>query len=52
MTDQENNKDIQQRGYKSFVVKLVSISIAIVIVINLLFNFIFYERKIKRNLKI
>ena len=44
MTDQENNKDIQQRGYKSFVVKLISISIAIVIVINLLFNLIFSER--------
>ena len=44
MTDQENNKDIQQRGYKSFFVKLVSISIAIVIVINLLFNLIFSER--------
>ena len=44
MTDQENNKDIQQREYKSFFVKLVSISIAIVIVINLLFNLIFSER--------
>ena len=44
MDDQEYNKDIQQRGYKSFVVKLVSISIAIVIVINLLFNLIFSER--------
>ena len=44
MTDQENNKDMQQRGYKSFFVKLVSISIAIVIVINLLFNLIFSER--------
>ena len=44
MTDQENNKDIQQRGYKSFFVKLVSISIAIVIIINLLFNLIFSER--------
>ena len=44
MTDQENNKDIQQRGHKSFFVKLVSISIAIVIVINLLFNLIFSER--------
>ena len=41
MTEQENNKDMQQRGYKSFFVKLVSISIAIVIVINLLFNLIF-----------
>ena len=44
MTDQENNKDMQQRGYKSFFVKLVSISVAIVIVINLLFNLIFSER--------
>ena len=44
MTDQENNKDMQQRGYKSFFVKLVAISIAIVIVINLLFNLIFSER--------
>jgi len=44
MDDQENNKDIQQREYKSFFVKLVSISIAIVIVINLLFNLIFSER--------
>ena len=44
MTEQENNKDMQQRGYKSFFVKLVSISIAIVIIINLLFNLIFSER--------
>ena len=44
MTDQENNKDMKQRGYKSFFVKLASISIAIVIVINLLFNLIFSER--------
>ena len=44
MTEQKNNKDMQQRGYKSFFVKLVSISIAIVIVINLLFNLIFSER--------
>ena len=44
MTDQENNKDIQQKGYKSFFVKLVSVSFAIVIVINLLFNLIFSER--------
>ena len=44
MTDQENNKDMKQKGYKSFFVKLASISIAIVIVINLLFNLIFSER--------
>ena len=44
MTDQENNKDMQQREYKSFFVKLVSISIAIIIVIYHLFNLIFSER--------
>ena len=44
MTDQENNKDMKQRGYKSFFVKLAAISIAIVVVINLLFNLIFSER--------
>ena len=44
MNDQENNKNMQQRSYKSFFVKLVSISFAIVIVINLLFNLIFSER--------
>ena len=44
MTDQENNKDPQQRGYKSFFVKLASISLAIVIVINLIFNLLFSER--------
>ena len=44
MADQKNNKDIKQRGYKSFFVKLVSISIAIVIIINLIFNLIFSER--------
>ena len=44
MDDQENNKDMQQWGYKSFFIKLASISLAIVIVINLLFNLIFAER--------
>ena len=44
MADQKNNKEIKQRGYKSFFVKLVSISIAIVIIINLIFNLIFSER--------
>ena len=33
-----------QNNYKSFFIKLASISIAIVIVINLLFNLIFAER--------
>ena len=44
MTDQENNQDIQKGGYKSFFIKLASISIAVVIVINLIFNLIFSER--------
>ena len=33
-----------QKNYKSFFIKLASISLAIVIVINLLFNLIFAER--------
>ena len=33
-----------QNNYKSFFIKLASISLAIVIVINLLFNLIFSER--------
>ena len=33
-----------QKNYKTFFIKLASISIAIVIVINLLFNLIFAER--------
>ena len=33
-----------QNNYKSFFIKLASISLAIVIVINLLFNLIFAER--------
>ena len=34
----------RQKNYKSFFIKLASISVAIVIVINLLFNLIFAER--------
>ena len=34
----------RQKNYKSFFIKLASISLAIVIVINLLFNLIFAER--------
>ena len=44
MEDQKNNKNITKNNYKSFFIKLASISIAIVIVINLLFNLIFAER--------
>ena len=36
-----------QNNYKSFFIKLASISVAIVIVINLLFNLIFAERSEK-----
>ena len=44
MDDKENSKKISQNNLKSFFIKLASISIAIVIVINLLFNLIFAER--------
>ena len=44
MKDQKNNKNITKNNYKSFFTKLASISIAIVVVINLLFNLIFAER--------
>ena len=44
MEDKENSKKISQNNLKSFFIKLASISIAIVIVINLLFNLIFAER--------
>ena len=44
MEDQENSKNIIKNNYKSFFIKLASISIATVIVINLLFNLIFAER--------
>jgi len=44
MDDKENSKKISQNNLKSFFIKLASVSIAIVIVINLLFNLIFVER--------
>jgi len=44
MDDKENSEKISQNNLKSFFIKLASISIAIVIVINLLFNLIFAER--------
>ena len=40
----ENQKKIVKSNMKIFLIKLVSISIAIVIVINLIFNLIFSER--------
>ena len=44
MEDKESSKKISQNNLKSFFIKLASISVAIVIVINLLFNLIFAER--------
>ena len=44
MNDKENGKKIPQQNLKIFLIKLISISIASVIVINLLFNLIFAER--------
>ena len=44
MDKRENSKKISRNNLKSFFIKLASISIAIVIVINLLFNLIFAER--------
>ena len=44
MDDKENSKKISQNNIKSFLIKLISVSIASVIVVNLIFNLIFAER--------
>ena len=44
MDDKENSKKISQNNIKSFLIKLISISIASVIVVNLIFNLIFAEK--------
>ena len=44
MNDQKNNKKITKNNYKAFFVKIVSTSVAIVIVINLQFIIIIAER--------
>ena len=44
MEDKEINKKKTSANLKTFLIKLASISVAIVIVINLLFNLIFAER--------
>ena len=44
MNSQEHENKIQKNNIKVFLIKLVSISIAIVIVINLIFNLILGER--------
>ena len=44
MDDKENSKKISQNNIKTFLIKLISISIASVIVVNLIFNLIFAEK--------
>ena len=44
MNENINNKTSPQKNLKIFFIKLISISIAIVIVTNLIFNLIFSER--------
>jgi len=44
MNENVNNKNNQQKSLKVFFIKLISISVAIVFVINLIFNLIFSER--------
>lgn len=44
MDDKENSKKISQNNIKPFFIKLISISIAVLIIVNLIFNIIFAER--------
>ena len=44
MNENKNSEANSQKSLKSFFIKLISISIASVIVINLIFNLIFAER--------
>ena len=44
MSENNNNKFKPQKTLKIFFIKLISISIVIVIVVNLIFNLIFAER--------
>tara|TARA_B100001765_G_scaffold190537_1_gene137345 strand:+ start:299 stop:625 length:327 start_codon:yes stop_codon:yes gene_type:complete len=44
MDDKENSKKISQNNIKSFLIKLIAVSIASVIVVNLIFNLIFAEK--------
>ena len=44
MDDKESGKKLPQHNLKFFLIKLVSISIASVLVINLLYNLIFAEK--------
>ena len=44
MNENKNSESNSQKSLKSFFIKLISISIASVIVINLIFNIVFAER--------
>ena len=44
MDENNINKSVQQKSLKIFFVKLISTSIVIIIVVNLIFNLIFAER--------
>ena len=44
MDDKENSKKISQNNIKTFLIKLISVSIASVIVVNIIFNLIFAEK--------
>ena len=44
MNENKNSESNSQKSLKSFFIKLISVSIASVIVINLIFNMIFAER--------
>jgi len=44
MNENLNNKNNSQKSLKVFFIKLISISIAAIIIINLIFNLIFAER--------
>ena len=44
MNENKNTGSSSQKGLKKFFIKLVSISIAVIIIINLTFNLIFAER--------
>ena len=44
MNENKNNESNSQKSLKSFFIKLISVSIASVFVINLIFNIIFAER--------
>ena len=44
MNENKNTVSSSQKGLKKFFIKLVSISIAVIIIVNLIFNLIFTER--------